>query len=140
MEWIRLHCRKFINLILHFIFVGVVQLTNVYKLHTERLERLTKQFNAQAGEGMADLYIAVVQLTLTRSFGLYTYFIHVQAHSSRCFHFLIEGVGPVTNLMTVQKSASFALCFHLWQSCERCNSSSTSGSAEIAWRRHQACV
>lgn len=81
MEWIRVHCRKFINLILHCVFVGVVQLTNVYKSHTERLERLTKQFNAQAGEGMAELYIAVVQLTLTRNFGLYTYFIHVQLSS-----------------------------------------------------------
>lgn len=69
MEWVTLHCRKFINLILHYIFVGVVQLTNVYMLHTERLERLSKQFNAQAGDGMAELYIAIVQLTLTRNFG-----------------------------------------------------------------------
>lgn len=61
-------------------------------LHTERLERLIKQFNEQAGEGMAELYIAIVQLTLTRNFGLYSYFISLQAHPFMCFYSLIKSI------------------------------------------------
>lgn len=69
MKWVRMHGGKFINLMLHSIFVAVIQVTKKHMLHTERLERLTKQFNAQAGEGMAEMYTENVRLTLTRNFG-----------------------------------------------------------------------
>lgn len=89
MKWVSVHCGK---LMLHWISVGVSQVTYKYILHTERLERLTKQFNDQAGEGMAELYIAIVQLTLTRNFGLYSYFISLQTHSFKCFYTLIKAL------------------------------------------------